>query len=125
MFRAAFSLFAFTALAAGCSTFSTSYDGRWSADIPAQDTCPAVHWDIDVKGNSLVGAAKNSRGSVPILGTLDDSGHGTIKINRTGGTIHFGEDTFTADYTNACGDHHVEGLKFKPEIPQPPQTSGK
>jgi len=113
MFRPAFSLFVVSALAAGCSTFSTSYDGRWSADIPVQGNCPAVHWDIDVKGNSIVGAAKNSLGSVPILGTLDESGHGTLKINRTGGTIQFSETTFTADYSNACGDHHAEGTKFK------------
>jgi len=115
MFRFALCSLAFSFVAIGCSSPhgpAAAYSGLWSADIPVQGACPVAHWDVNVSGNSITGIATNPAGTFPITGTIEESGHGTIKINQMGGTIQFSGNKFTSDYFNGCGPRHAEGARI-------------
>lgn len=96
------------------SANSSRFDGKWVADLPAQERCPAAHLVINVRGDTISGEVVNSSGTFPINGR-NDNGVGTLRVNNSdenNGTVRFSDRKFVADYINAsCGTRHAEGVK--------------
>lgn len=102
------------AVLSGCATRpapKTTYDGQWTARIPAEGTCPPAYWQFDVKNHEINGTVKNPSGTYTLSSEIGDSGKGTIKINQMGGNIQFSGDRFASHYFNGCGARHATGFR--------------
>jgi hypothetical protein len=94
---------------------AAGFDGRWIADIPAQNRCNFTGtMTLIVSGNDISGQVDNPPGiNVPVAhftGRLDDSGFGNFVVNRRyAGTMTFKGDRFEATWNNGNCDRHAEG----------------
>jgi hypothetical protein len=92
------------------------FDGKWFADIPAQNRCNAVSsMELVVADGAIAGKVHNPANVVSISGKVDDTGNATFTVMRPGstetwsGTMKFQSDRFEATWFNGGCDRHAEG----------------
>jgi len=100
---------------------AASFDGQWSAEIAPVPGCAggdASTITLTVTGGTLAGTLRNVGASMPITGTLDTDGGGSVTIARIAGTVKFGGDHFTMDWrgTQGCA-RHAEGTRAPAPAP--------
>ena len=87
------------------------FDGRWTADLPAQGKCNYTStMTLMVLNGDIQGQVQNPNNVVGITGKVDDSGSGTVTVARVSpGTIRFNGDRFEIDWTNRECARHAGG----------------
>jgi hypothetical protein len=92
------------------------FDGKWFADIPAQNRCNAVSsMELVVADGQIMGKIHNPANVVSVDGKVDDNGNATFTVIRPGssetwsGTMKFQNDRFEATWFNGGCDRHAEG----------------
>jgi hypothetical protein len=94
---------------------AAGFDGRWVADIPAQNGCNFTGtMTLVVAGTDISGQVENPPAvNVPLAhltGRLEDNGLGNFVVNRRyPGTMAFKGDRFEATWNNGNCERHAEG----------------
>ncbi len=99
---------------------AATFDGRWTAEIPAQGNCANTGTMVlMVLDGDIQGQVRNPRGNVGVVGKVDADGNGTITVARAGqGTIRFSGDRFEADWPNNNCNRHAGGGRAPDERQQ-------
>ena len=97
------------------------FDGKWFADIPAQNRCNAVSsMELVVADGAIVGKIHNPANTVSVTGKVDDNGNATFTaMDRYPGTMKFQGDRFEATWFNGGCDRHAAGNR----APSPEQQA--
>jgi hypothetical protein len=92
---------------------AASFDGRWTADIPAEGRCNYTStMTLMVLNGDIQGQVQNPGNVVGVVGKLDDSGNGTVTVARvSAGTIRFNGDRFEVDWSNRECARHAGGSR--------------
>jgi hypothetical protein len=92
---------------------AASFDGRWTADLPAQGNCHYTStMTLMVLNGDIQGQIQNPGNMVGVVGKVDDSGNGTVTVARVSpGTIRFNGDRFEADWSNRECARHAGGSR--------------
>jgi|GEM_PF-849989 hypothetical protein len=119
-------LTALGALAAPMPALAGPFDGKWFADIPAQNSCNAVSsMELVVADGQIMGQIHNPANVVSVTGKVDDNGVATFVVTRQRppgtwtGTMKFHQDRFEATWFNGGCDRHAEGNR----MPSPEQQA--
>jgi hypothetical protein len=93
---------------------ATSADGQWIAQVPPKPYCSPSRLTLNVSRGVIAGYVVNSEGSFPVVGEIDRTGMGVIRILQVAGVIRFVGDRFVADYPNLrCGLRHAVGFRSR------------
>jgi hypothetical protein len=102
------------------------FDGKWFADIPAQNRCNAVSsMELVVADSQIMGKIRNPANVVSVSGKVDDTGNAIFVVTRPGttetwsGTMKFQNDRFEATWFNGGCDRHAAGNR----APSPEQQA--
>ena len=102
------------------------FDGKWFADIPAQNRCNSVSsMELVVADGQIMGKIHNPANVVSVSGKVEDNGDANFIVNRPGssqtwsGTMKFHNDRFEATWFNGGCDRHAEGNR----APSPEQQA--
>lgn len=116
MRRPALLLVAVSLLAAPLPALASPFDGKWFADIPAQNRCNMVSsMELVVADGQIMGKIHNPANVVSVTGKVEDSGNASFTVNRQGttqtwtGTMKFQNDRFEATWFNGGCNRHAEG----------------
>jgi hypothetical protein len=106
-----------TGLAAPAQAASV-FDGKWFADIPAQNRCNAVSsMELVVADGAIMGKIHNPANVVSVTGKVEDDGSANFVVTRQNppgtwsGTMKFKSDRFEATWFNGGCDRHAEGTR--------------
>lgn len=89
------------------------FDGRWTADLPAEGQCNYTStMTLMVLNGDIQGQVQNPKNVVGVTGSVDDSGNGTVTVARVSpGTIRFNGDHFEVDWSNRECARHAGGSR--------------
>jgi hypothetical protein len=92
---------------------AASFDGRWTADIPAEGRCTYTStMTLMVLNGDIQGQIQNPGNVVGVTGKVDDNGNGTVTVARvSAGTIRFKGDHFETDWSNRECARHAGGSR--------------
>jgi hypothetical protein len=97
---------------------ATPFDGKWFADIPAQNRCNAVSsMELVVADGAIMGKIRNPGNVVSVSGKVEDDGSANFIVTRQNpagtwsGTMKFKSDRFEATWFNGGCDRHAEGTR--------------
>lgn len=98
---------------ANTAALADGFDGKWTADIPAQGKCNSVStMEMVVAAGQFQGQIHNPRNVVSFHGTVSSDGSGTLVVNGNAqGTISFGSNHFDATWPNSACQRHAEGSR--------------
>ena len=92
------------------------FDGKWFADIPAQNRCNAVSsMELVVADGQIMGKIRNPGNVVAVSGKVEDNGDADFVVTRQNppgtwtGTMKFHNDRFEATWFNGGCDRHADG----------------
>jgi hypothetical protein len=115
-------LLAALAITAACEpALAGPFDGKWFADIPAQNRCNAVSsMELVVADGAIVGKIHNPANTVSVIGKVDDNGDANFTaMDHYPGTMKFQGDRFEATWFNGGCDRHAAGNR----APSPEQQA--
>jgi hypothetical protein len=100
-------------MALGQPAAAASFDGRWTADLPAEGRCNYTStMTLMVLNGDIQGQVQNPGNVVGVTGKVDDNGNGTVTVARvSAGTIRFNGDRFEADWSNRECARHAGGSR--------------
>ena len=105
-------------LTAPLPAWAGSFDGKWFADIPAQNSCNTVSsMELVVADDQIMGKIHNPGNVVSVTGKVADSGDATFTVNKPGttqtwtGTMKFHNDRFEATWFNGGCNRHADGQR--------------
>jgi hypothetical protein len=92
------------------------FDGKWFADIPAQNQCNAVSsMELVVADGQIMGKIHNPANVVSVSGKVEDNGDANFTVTRQSppgtwtGTMKFHSDRFEATWFNGGCNRHADG----------------
>lgn len=119
-------LAALSLLAMPMPALAGPFDGKWFADVPAQNRCNSVSsMELVVADGQIMGKIHNPANVVSVSGKVEDNGDANFVVNRPGssqtwsGTMKFHNDRFEATWFNGGCDRHADGNR----APSPEQQA--
>lgn len=90
------------------------FDGKWVADIPAQGRCNYTSTlEIVVADGSISGQVRNPGNVVPVTGTVDHDGNGSLVVARSSqATLKMTGDRFDTEWQNSQCVRHAQGNRI-------------
>ena len=96
--------------AGALSALAASFDGKWVADIPAQNGCNYTStMTLLVADGAITGQVHNPGNQRPATGKVEADGSGSLEVAGQPATIKFTSDHFDVSWQNNACIRHAEG----------------
>lgn len=96
--------------AGALSALAAPFDGKWVADIPAQNRCNYTSTvTLLVADGAITGQVHNPGNTRPITGKVEADGAGSLEVAGRPAVIKFTGDHFDASWQNNACIRHAEG----------------
>jgi hypothetical protein len=96
--------------ASALSALAAPFDGKWVADIPAQNGCNYTStMTLLVADGAITGQVRNPGNQRAVTGKVEADGTGSFEIGGQPATIKFTSDHFDASWQNSACIRHAEG----------------
>ncbi len=103
------------------------FDGKWLADLPAQNRCNSTAtMALTVLDGAVIGEIQTADGVGQISGTVAADGTAALRIaGRYPATGHFGPDHFDVTWSNGTCLRHAEGDRAPDAAAQAASTAAR
>jgi hypothetical protein len=96
--------------AGALSALAAPFDGKWVADLPAQNGCNYTStMTLLVADGAITGQVRNPGNQRPVTGKVEADGTGSLDIAGQPATVKFTSDHFDASWQNSACIRHAEG----------------